>query len=48
MDRMDWEWLETLELVEETEDVVHVRSPMPLEVRIDGRKKIGAILRGAT
>ena len=44
-DRIDWPWLGSLEVINEKEDVLHVRSPTPLEVRIDGRSGRGMIIR---
>lgn len=35
---IDWSWLDSLPIVEETEDVKHVRTPSELEVRIDGKQ----------
>ncbi|UCB59492.1 MAG: hypothetical protein JSV67_04150, partial [Thermoplasmatales archaeon] len=35
---IDWKWLESLKLIEETEDVKHVETPSELEVSIDGKR----------
>ena len=35
---IDWKWLESLKLIEETEDVKHVEIPSELEVCIDGKR----------
>ena len=42
---LDWRWLASLKAVEEAEDVRWVRSPRPLEVRIDGSSGKGIILK---
>jgi hypothetical protein len=41
-----WDWLNRQAVVHETEWVRHVRTPLPLKVRIDGRHGRGVILRG--
>lgn len=43
--RVDWEWLEHLPAVTETQFVRHVRSERPLVVRVDGRSRRGVILK---
>ena len=35
---IDWQWLATLPVVEETEDVKHVTTPFPLDIYIDGKQ----------
>jgi len=35
---VNWNWLESLKLLEETEDVKHVVTPYELEVSIDGKR----------
>jgi hypothetical protein len=35
---IDWNWLESLKVIEETEDVKHVETSYELEVRIDGKR----------
>ena len=42
---IDWKWLNSLRIVEETEFVMHIRSDEPIEVLIDGRKRTGVILK---
>lgn len=44
-DRVDWDWLDRLTAVSETDFIRHVRTPEPLEIRIDGRESRGAILK---
>ena len=34
---INWKWLDSLTVIEETEDVKHVKTPSELEVRIDGK-----------
>lgn len=41
--KIDWEWLEKQEVVEETRFVRHVRLSAPLKVRVDGRSSRGVI-----
>jgi hypothetical protein len=43
--RIDWQWLESLPAVEETEHVRLVQLERPLEVRIDGRTGRGLVLK---
>ncbi|MCB2206619.1 histidine kinase [bacterium] len=47
-DYIDWEWLNTLEVVEEGPFVRHVRAPEELEVRVDGQSGAGIILKQRT
>jgi hypothetical protein len=35
---IDWKWLESLKVIEETEDVKHVEAPSELEISIDGKR----------
>ena len=35
---IDWSWLDTLPIIEETEDIKHVQTPSPLEIIIDGKQ----------
>jgi hypothetical protein len=38
MGNIDWNWLDLLTVIEETEDVKHVKTSSELEVRIDGKR----------
>ncbi|MFH0982102.1 MAG: hypothetical protein V2A79_11230 [Planctomycetota bacterium] len=42
---MDWEWLATQPVVEETRFLRHIRLAAPAEVRLDGRTRRGAIFK---
>ena len=42
----DWEWLNALEPVSETEYIRHVRLETPLEVMVDGRSGEAVVLKG--
>lgn len=42
---IDWDWLEGFPAAEETQHVRHIRLPDPVEVRIDGGKGEGIILK---
>lgn len=44
-DRIDWQYLAGLTVAEETEHVVHVRRAAPFVLRVDGRKRMGVLLR---
>lgn len=44
-DRIDWQYLAGLTVVEETELVVHVRRDRPFVLRVDGRRRIGVLLK---
>ena len=43
---LDWEWLEGLETVDETEWLRHARTVAPLDIRVDGRTGRGVVQRG--
>ncbi len=43
--RVDWEWLESLPAESEGEWVRHVRTPVPLVARVDGRAGRGVLMR---
>ncbi|MFH1419630.1 MAG: PEP/pyruvate-binding domain-containing protein [Planctomycetota bacterium] len=43
--QIDWVWLGGLPAIEETEYVRHVRTPNPLDIKVDGRAGRGVILR---
>jgi len=42
---IDWEWLESREMVARTDHVRHVRVERPLVMRVDGRARRGVVLR---
>jgi len=44
-DLIDWRYLAGLTVVEETEHVVHVRTTKPFALRVDGRRRVGVLLR---
>jgi CheY-like chemotaxis protein len=44
-DRLDWEWIRSLSVVNETAHVRHVRSDDPFTIKIDGRRSMCAMLR---
>jgi len=44
-EKVDLDWLESLEAEQEAGPIRHVMTPQPLEVRIDGRKGWGVVLR---
>jgi hypothetical protein len=41
--RIDWDWMQRQEAVEETRFLRHVRLPNPLEIKVDGKTRRGAI-----
>lgn len=43
---IDWDWLDTLEVLQETEFVRLLRAPGPLTVAVDGRTRHGVICHG--
>jgi hypothetical protein len=45
-DRVDWQWLEKLETVRETENLRHVRAERPLRLKADGRRARCVVLPG--
>jgi hypothetical protein len=45
--RLDWDWLNAIEPVSETEYVRHIRLEEPLEILIDGRKGKAVVLKSA-
>jgi hypothetical protein len=44
-DRIDWDWLDGLPVVEETGWIRHVRAPEPLEIVVDGQSGSGAVFK---
>ena len=42
---VDWDWLDQFPAEQETDFVRHIRLPEPLEVRIDGKQRAGALLK---
>jgi hypothetical protein len=46
-DFLDWEWLEDVDSINETDFFKHVRTPSPLLVIVDGDKREGRILKPA-
>ena len=40
---IDWNWLRSQAMIEETEHVCHVRSAAPLRIKVDGRTGRGAV-----
>jgi hypothetical protein len=43
--KIDWEWLSRQEVAEETQFLRHVRLPIPLKVKVDGRSSRGVIYK---
>ena len=43
-DRMDWQWLATLPVVDEKTHVVHTAGPEPFKLKVDGRTGVGVVL----
>jgi len=43
--KIDWDWLNQQEIVEETRFIRHVRLPEPLLIEVDGRKSMGVIYK---
>jgi len=41
--KIDWEWLNSRQVVNETDFVKHVKLDRPLKIKVDGRKSIGVI-----
>ncbi|MEE8425142.1 MAG: PEP/pyruvate-binding domain-containing protein, partial [Elusimicrobiota bacterium] len=42
---VDWKWLGAQKAVAESENIRHLRFKKPLDIRVDGRRREGAILR---
>ena len=42
---IDWEWLKNLQKVKETQYLVHVKTPAPLKVLMDGQKGVAVIYK---
>ncbi len=42
---IDWDWLEKLKVVEDTEFVMHVITKKPLTVRVNGRERVGSVIK---
>jgi hypothetical protein len=45
--RIDWQWLDSRQALSESQRLRHLRLPVPLDVRIDGRSGLGVIMRPA-
>ena len=43
-DRMDWDWLASLPVIQETTHVVHVCHTQPVTLKVDGRNRLGILL----
>ncbi len=43
-DRIDWQWLAGLPVVQETDHVVHVCHSRPVTLKVDGRRRLGVLL----
>jgi hypothetical protein len=43
-DRIDWQWLADLPVIQETDHVVHVCHSRPVTLKVDGRKRLGVLL----
>jgi hypothetical protein len=43
---LDWDWLNSQDVIEETRYLRHIRTAVPLETRVDGRSGRGVILKG--
>ncbi len=43
-DRFDWDWINSLTVIQETTYLRHVRLERPMVLKIDGRKSLGVIL----
>ncbi|MBL7128911.1 MAG: hypothetical protein ISS16_07995 [Ignavibacteria bacterium] len=43
--KIDWDWLNEQEIINETQFVRHVRLPAPLQVKVDGRRGYGVIYK---
>ena len=44
-DKIDWEWLGSLPVISETEYLVHVHTPRPLRVKMDGLTGKGIVYK---
>ncbi len=42
---VDWQWLNKQEVVEETENVRHVKLKKPIIVKVDGKRNVGVVLK---
>lgn len=43
--KVDWDWLEEQKLIEETRFVKHIRLEKPLNIKVDGRRSRGVIIK---
>ncbi|OGO24923.1 MAG: hypothetical protein A2Y54_03310 [Chloroflexi bacterium RBG_16_51_16] len=43
--KVDWDWLNRQEIVEETAFIRHIKTPRPLRIKVDGRNSRGVILK---
>lgn len=43
-DRIDWQWITSLPVINKTANIVHVASNKPFTLKVDGQKSIGVFL----
>ncbi|MDR3576165.1 MAG: PEP/pyruvate-binding domain-containing protein [Anaerolineaceae bacterium] len=43
--KIDWDWLNSQEIIEETRFIRHIRLADPLLIKVDGRKSVGVIFK---
>jgi hypothetical protein len=43
--KIDWQWFEDQELIDETQFIRHIRLKQPLKIRVDGRRSRGVIYK---
>jgi len=44
-DRLDWDWIRSLDAVQRDTHIVHAVAPAPLTMKIDGRQRLGILLK---
>jgi hypothetical protein len=44
-DRLDWNWIDSLDTVDTAMHVVHAAAPKPFTIKIDGRQRLGVLLK---
>jgi hypothetical protein len=44
-DRLDWHWISSLPVVQKTGHVVHATTESPFTLKVDGRQRLGALLK---
>jgi hypothetical protein len=45
IDRIDWDWIQSLPATQKTTHVVHLNVDQPFTLKVDGRKHLGLLIK---